>query len=201
MPDSISVLFALDDPTARARVLGPGTLTTDVQHAPEAIAAVLPDVVVTDDSTVRSAELCRRLAHHAPGTRVVVLTAGGVTHSWDALCNGAFCVLDQRASTEAIEQAIAGAVRGEATLDARIAGLVRGHLRVIADHDHDPFAPLAKLTAVEDELLCALANGESVDAIAEARGVNARLVGVHVGYAVTKLHQHTLAAYALLAHV
>jgi len=79
-------------------------------------------------------------------------------------------------------------------LDAPTASLLLTHLRRVSRSHHDPFVSIGRLTAVEDELLQALAHGRSPDQVAADRQVTERLVRLHLGHAVAKLHRHTLAA-------
>jgi DNA-binding NarL/FixJ family response regulator len=173
------------------------TVATAHGHAAAVAAAsdLVPDVLVLVDggSAVDRAALgraCSELTVHTPATRLVVLAAVDDELAYETLLHGAFSVLAPAPSAASVlADAVRGTARGESTLSP---GCAR---RLVEDADRaaaasDPFAPTMRLTETEREVLSRLAAGEPVAAIAARHDVTARLVNLHTGYAVAKVHHH-----------
>jgi DNA-binding NarL/FixJ family response regulator len=165
-----------------------------IAHAYDRALAVQPHAIVVDDSHPDTPEVCGRLRRERPATRILVLTAGHRERAYLSLCAGAFSVLDARTDNTALHAAIVAAARDEALLDMSSAAMLLGHLRRVCSLHDDPFVNIARLTMVEETVLAALAEGRSIDQVAAARGVTARAVSLHLGFAVRRLHQHTMVA-------
>ena len=70
--------------------------------------------------------------------------------------------------------------------------MLLAHLQHVSALHDDPFVNIARLTLVEETVLEALAAGSSISDVATTRQVTARAVSLHLGFAVRRLHQHTL---------
>jgi DNA-binding NarL/FixJ family response regulator len=184
------------------RSVGATVATAHGHDAAVAAAAdLVPDVLVLVDggSAVDRAGLgavCADLVSHTPATRLVVITAVDDDLAYETLLQGAFSVLAPVPSAAlVIVDAVRGAARGESTVSP---GCAR---RLIEDADRaaaasDPFAPNMRLTETEREVLTRLAAGEPAASIAARHDVTPRLVNLHAGYAVAKLHHHVHRARA-----
>lgn len=213
MPDPMRWLYAIDDPLLRARLLGGlydadrapliATAAThldlvdiidvaDIEHAYDRAVATRPTAIVVDDSQETTPELCASMRRENPATRIVVLTTGNRESAWRSLCAGALSVLDARTDNPSLLAAMVAASRGEALLDTSTAAMLLAHFRFVRAQRHDPFVNIARLTLVEESVLTALAAGSSIDAVAESRQVIKRAVGLQLGFAVRRLHQHTV---------
>ena len=83
-----------------------------------------------------------------------------------------------------------GASRGESLVLAGIARLLLEDTKYVTATNRDPLARLVRLTSTEQEVLTRLGGGLSPAEIAALHGVTARLVNLHTGYAVAKVHHH-----------
>ncbi len=194
-PDPPRWLSAIDDPLLRARFLDTwlGIVdVVDIEHAYERAVATRPTAIVVDDSHPGTAALCASMRRANPATRIVVLTTGNREGAWRSLCAGALSVLDARTDSRSLLDALVAASRGEALLDASTAAMIRAHFMLLQASHGDPFVNIARLTFVEESVLAALAAGSSIDAIAASRKVNARAISLQLGFAVRRLHQHTV---------
>lgn len=205
MPEPLLWLSAIDDPLLRARFLGvwsdPDSTATvgatavdmvDIEHAYDHALALQPHAIVVDDSHRDTPKLCGRLRRERPATRILVLTAGHRARAYHALCAGAFSVLDARVDATSLHAALVAAARDEALLDPTSAAMLLAHLRHVCARNDDPFVNIARLTVVEETVLAAIARGRSIDDVAAERQVTARAVSLHLGFAVRRLHQHTM---------
>ena len=198
MSESVRWLYAIDDPLLRARFLDHrsddnGSFDiVDIEHAYDQAVDSRPQAIVVDDSHPGTAVLCARLRRECPASRIIVLTAGHREGAWHSLCAGAFSVIDARVEPATLHAALIAAARGESLLDAPSSSMLLAHLQHVSALHDDPFVNIARLTLVEETVLEALAAGSSISDVATTRQVTARAVSLHLGFAVRRLHQHTL---------
>jgi DNA-binding NarL/FixJ family response regulator len=175
--DAVVTVVAIEPTTARA------------MHA---ITEHVPDVVVFDERHGRQAvaDACWQTLSHIPATRSVVLASADDDAAYEALLHGAFAVLRADAVPTTVVDAVIGASRGESLVLAGIARLLLEDTKYVTATNRDPLARLVRLTSTEQEVLTRLGGGLSPAEIAALHGVTARLVNLHTGYAVAKVHHH-----------
>jgi DNA-binding NarL/FixJ family response regulator len=163
-----------------------------VARAMRAVAEHVPDVVVLDEHDGRhaTADACWHTLSHNPATRSVVLATADDEAAYETMLNGAFAVLRADTAPNTLVDAVVGASRGESLVLAGIARLLVEDTKYVAAANRDPLAKLVRLTSTEQEVLTRLAGGLSPAEIAALHGVTARLVNLHTGYAVAKVHHH-----------
>jgi DNA-binding NarL/FixJ family response regulator len=192
--DGITVVIAATDGTI-ARLtpaMAPAFEIVGVAGTLDEAAAravdVVPDVLVVDDRLDRGAlgDCCTRLRAALPATRILVLVSTDDACAYESLLHGAFCTIRQDAPTEVLLGAVRGAARGEAVI-------MPGCARRLLDDTAPADATTAswRLTRTETEVLHRIAAGEDPPAIAARHDVTTRLVNLHTGYAVAKVHLHT----------
>ncbi|HSL57988.1 MAG TPA: hypothetical protein VK866_09120 [Acidimicrobiales bacterium] len=174
-----SVVVAGDDHhrrTVRAALAGHPDLRVvaeagDAGGAVMAAAQTVPDVVVLHvDLGPDLARAAHRIEHDLPGTAVVIV---GPCPPELALDTGAVAVIADDAPE--LADAVWGASRGEARLDAALAALL------LTDGPTG-----AELSPTEAEVLRRLAGHDAVERIAADYDVPARLVRVHARAAVDR---------------
>lgn len=163
-----------------------------IARALQSVAAEVPDVVVLDERENRQAvaAACWRTLSHHPATRIVVLSTTDDEQAYEALLQGAFAVLRGDSAPATVVDAVVGASRGESLVLAGIARLLLEDTKFVATANGDPLTKLVRLTNTEQEVLARLGAGLSSSEIAALHGVTARLVNLHTGYAVAKVHHH-----------
>jgi DNA-binding NarL/FixJ family response regulator len=196
---SITVVLAVGDERRRAELHAAldAAVTVissepSVARAMHAVVEHVPDVVVLDDRGDRqaTAEACWRTLSQTPATRSVVLTVADDETAYEALLHGAFAVLRADAAPSSVTDAVIGASRSESLVLAGIARLLLEDTKYAARAGRDPLTKLVRLTSTEQEVLTRLGGGLSPAEIAALHGVTARLVNLHTGYAVAKVHHH-----------
>lgn len=139
-----------------------------------------PDVVLMDLSmpVMDGVEATRAVLQAAPATRVVVLTSfSDRERVRRAIEAGAVGYQLKDAEPDALREAIRSAARGDAPLDARVAGVL---LPTVA-RDADPLSPR------EREVLALVAEGMANKQIARALGITERTVKAHLGSAYRQI--------------
>ena len=165
------------------------------------VLADLPDVLALD---VRIAgpdlrAVARRIREWAPATRIVLVTDHDDEQAYTALVAGASAAVTPTAGTTALADAIRGLTRGESLLLPRMARRLLDDLDAWATRSADPLHPPPTLTATEREVLACRAQGAEPAAIASTHGVTPRLVNLHAGFAVAKLHRYVLVSERISA--
>lgn len=152
----------------------------------------LPDVLLLDvrieESDARA--VCRRMREWAPATKVVASTTADDETAYTTMVAGAAGAVFLTDNDESIARTIRDVARGESVLLSRMALRLLHDLDAWAERSADPLYPPPTLTATEREVLARIGAGVDVAAIAEAHAVTSRLVNLHTGFAVAKLHRY-----------
>lgn len=200
-PAPLSLLVAVADEAARAELLPHLAITCDIvataatiDEVGELAVDLVPDVVLLDDrlDRARTGELCAFLVLHTPASRIVVLTDADDDMAYEALLQGAFTLVPNREPAMAIAAAVRGAARGESVVTAGAAHRLLEDIRLVSNSRAEPFARALRLTRTEEEVLVRLGEGRTPSAVASMHDVTPRLVNLHTGYAVAKVHHHVL---------
>jgi DNA-binding NarL/FixJ family response regulator len=164
---------------------------------------LVPDVVVIE-WTPSSTDLLQRvlvLGEQAPATKVVVVATADHPGLVQLVRSGAFAVITDSTPVPVALDIIRGATRGESALSADVAAAVLAEMRHWVEAEvHPAFRP-PTLTRIEERVLEDLAVGRSAADVAVTHDVTARLVGLHVGYAVSKLQRHLAEQRRLADHL
>ncbi|HKC43978.1 MAG TPA: response regulator [Burkholderiales bacterium] len=155
-----------------------------------------PDVVVMDISMpgIGGLEAIRRILAREPAARILVLSAHeDAMHARRVLKAGAVGYLTKRSAAEALIQAIRQVNQGKTFLEPEIAQeLAIQQLSGTRD-------PLDTLSEKEFKVFLALAQGHSVQEIAEVLSLSPRTVGTHLYNIKQKLGASNSAELALMA--
>jgi NarL family two-component system response regulator LiaR len=211
--EQITVLVAVPDTSERDRLLGSvagsheviGTATT-ADEAVRLAVDCIPDVAILHErlGSEAIAEVCAELAAQTPATRVLLITSTDDESTYAALRNGLFSAVRSTSSADQVDDAVRATARGESLLLTSLASRLLDELGHTVEADQaglDPAERSGRLTMTEREVLGRLASGDTPDEIARAHEVTARLVNLHAGYAVAKLHDHTRQARHLAGRV
>jgi len=137
-----------------------------------------PDVVVMDLAMpgMGGMEALRRIRAHHPQARVLTLSAhDDPLHAQRALREGASGFLSKRSAPEALLEAITTVAAGKRYLDAELARKL-----ALSDADGTGRSPLERLSEREFEVFVRLANGHTVQHIAEDLKLSASTIGTHL---------------------
>jgi NarL family two-component system response regulator LiaR len=152
---------------------------------------LVPDVVLLDelDDRAETGRACLATMLRTPAARLVVLVSGDDEDAYETLLQGAFSTVQATAPVDEVVAAVRAAARGESVI---VAGSAR---RLLEDAQRaaqsiDLVLPALSLTDTEQEVLRRRAEGLSPAEIAALHDVTARLVNLHTGYAVAKVHHH-----------
>jgi two-component system invasion response regulator UvrY len=155
-----------------------------------------PDVVVMDISMpgLGGLEAIRRILARQPAARILVLSAHeDAMHARRVLKAGAMGYLTKRSAAEALIQAIRQVNQGKTFLEPEIAQeLAIQQLSGTSD-------PVDTLSEKEFQVFLALAQGQSVQEIAEVMSLSPRTVGTHLYNIKQKLGASNSAELALMA--
>ncbi len=155
-----------------------------------------PEVVVMDISMpgIGGLEAIRRILAREPAARILVLSAHeDVMHARRVLKAGAVGYLTKRSAAEALIEAIRQVNQGKTFLEPEIAHeLAVQQLSGARD-------PLDTLSEKEFKVFLALAQGQSVQEIAEVMSLSPRTVGTHLYNIKQKLGASNSAELALMA--
>jgi len=168
-----------------------------VANGHSAVARVLsesPDVVLLDArlTDIDAPGTCRRTNEWSPTTKVLTVTALDDERAYETIISGAFGAIALRSDAESTADAVRCLHDGGSILMSRMSR------RLIRDIDEwsrksaDPLYPPPSLTTTEREVIGGFGDGMAPDEIAELFGVTARLVHLHAGYAISKLHRFAL---------
>lgn len=193
IPDPVSI------PTGPTLDVVGRVLTGD--EAVSLVLTDLPDVLILDariqNHDVRA--VCRRVREWAPATRVLTVSLRDDEAAYTSLVAGAAGSILTDAKPAHVAEAIVAVARGEGVLAPRMASRLLHDIDSWAQRAADPLYPPPTLTATEREVLAGLAADRSPGAIASAHAVTARLVNLHAGFAVAKLHRYVLGAETIAA--
>jgi len=159
--------------------------------AVEQILDLMPDVAVcsTDLPDADGVDTCRAVIDRAPAA-CIVLVAGQseLRRAYEGILAGAVSCVSLESAAHDLAAATRAANRRESMLPPPIAGQILRDMEAVGGRDA---ATLGRptLTATEREVLTRLAHGEAPREIARRYDVTPRLVNVHTGYAVAKLHR------------
>jgi NarL family two-component system response regulator LiaR len=190
------VVLAVHGPRRAELAAELGASAIVVADEPDPTAALgvavelVPDVVLLGEheDPAETGRLCLATTLRTPAARLVVLVDADDDNAYETLLQGAFSTLPSAAPVDEVVAAVRSAARGESVI---VAGSARRLLddteRAVAD---DPILPALRLTATEQEVLRRRAEGMTPAEIAALHDVTARLVNLHTGYAVAKVHHH-----------
>jgi DNA-binding NarL/FixJ family response regulator len=193
---AFTVVIAHRDPDVRSQLIesldreDEFEVIADTDSGGDALDTILeqlPDLVLVGDdlSDRASREVVRRVHNELPICTVVAVL-DDTENAYDLLTAGAMSCLLVDQVDEPVE-VVRGAARAESLITAawakRMIDDIAGFRR---STDGSPEGP--ELSDTEQEVLERLANGETPDVIAAQYEVSDRLVNLHTGYAVSKLH-------------
>jgi DNA-binding NarL/FixJ family response regulator len=155
-------------------------------------AELVPDVVLLDELADRAAtgRCCLDATLRTPASRLVVLVAADDEVAYETLLQGAFSTVPAGATAGEVVAVVRSTARGESTIVAGSARRLLDDAQRVARAASDPFVPTLRLTETEQEVLRLRAEGLTPADIAACHDVTARLVNLHMGYAVAKVHHH-----------
>ena len=168
-------------------------------------AEARPDVVVMDISMpgIGGLEAIRRILAREPAARILVLSAHeDAMHARRVLEAGAAGYLTKRSAAEALIQAIRQVRQGKTFLEPEIAHELA--IRQLSGA-RDPLDTLSELALrvyqgnKEFKVFLALAQGQSVQEIAEVMSLSPRTVGTHLYNIKQKLGASNSAELAIMA--
>jgi DNA-binding NarL/FixJ family response regulator len=155
-------------------------------------ADLIPDVVLLDETDGRagSGPACLESTLRTPATRLVTLVDADDELAYETLLQGAFSTVLATTPADEIVATVRAAARGESTVVVGSAERLLADARRVTNSGADPYLPSLRLTDTEQEVLARRAEGHTPAEIAAMHDVTARLVNLHMGYAVAKVHHH-----------
>ncbi|MEZ5246400.1 MAG: response regulator transcription factor [Acidimicrobiales bacterium] len=196
--DHIVTVLVAGDPARTDPLRVPDRELTIVGHvatgndAINTVLTELPDIILLDvridDADARA--VCRRVREWAPATRAVLATPFDDERAYTTLVAGASGAVLLGADDETMTRTVCEVARGESVLLPRMAGRVMHDIDAWARRAADPIHPPPTLTPTEREVLHSLSEGVDPAEIARIHAVTTRLVNLHAGFAVAKLHRY-----------
>jgi len=171
-------------------VIGQAATATEAQTV---IRELMPDVALVGidlgRDTAGAIALCRTLQEDAPTVAVVAVAENDRAEDLFAFVrSGAISCFFGRSSPMTLRRTIVGAHRRESVVSSGVArAIVNEYQRM--EGDDSLLAPAPALTPTEEEVLRRLAEGESPSTIAQRHTVVLRMIGLHTGYTIAKLHR------------
>ncbi|MFO7276057.1 MAG: response regulator transcription factor [Pseudomonadota bacterium] len=159
-------------------------------------AELSPDVVVLDIAMpgMGGLEALRRIRARHREARVLALSAhDDPTHARRALTEGALGFLSKRSAPEALIEAVSAVAAGQRYVDADLAR------KLVLSDIEGTRSPIEKLSEREFEVFLRLAQGASVQKIAEDLKLSASTVGTHLYNIKQKLDASNQAELTLIA--
>ena len=159
--------------------------------AVERVLEIMPDVLVvhTDIDEVNARDVSRQIQEWAPATRILAMSVADDELLYTTVAAGASSALTTDRVRSDLADTACRLARGESLLPPRTAQRLLNDVDAWASRSSDPLYPPPTLTSTEREVLADLGAGEEPSRIASAFGVTERLVNMHAGYAVAKLHR------------
>lgn len=157
---------------------------------------IRPDVVVMDLAMagIGGTEAVRRIVARDRHARILALSAfDDTSHPKQALAAGARGYLSKRAAPEALIEALRAIAAGQMVIDPAIAQ------RLALQGVGGAASPVERLSKREFEIFLQLAQGLSVQRIAEVFHLSPSTVGTHLYHIKQKLDAGTQAELALIA--
>jgi DNA-binding NarL/FixJ family response regulator len=159
------------------------TATVDAHRAVEVTVDRAPDVVIVadppgGDGQVTAAAIGAELGVRLPATRILVIADPAAPSTPEDLIDGWVGGVVPAAAIDELAPTVRQMALGEAHLDPPLAAAV------LARHH----AASSDLTPTEAEVVGRIAGGATVDDIARQYAVSARMVRLHAGGALTRLH-------------
>ena len=175
---------------------------TSLDAAVASAIDLIPDVLIIHDDLGRErlAEAARTVIENVPVSRLLIVTDGDDASTYDIVRNGGFAFIPTDSKPETYVEATRGAARHESLVTPNIAEALLAEMSAIAEDATYAILRPPTLTLTEQEVLKLMARGDSAAEIAEIHDVTARLVNMHVGYAVAKLQQHLSERRQLIRH-
>lgn len=194
---AFTVVIAHRDPAVRSQLIesldgeDEFEVIADTDSGGDALDTILeqlPDVVLVGDdlSDRASSEVVRRVHHELPICTVVAVL-DDTENAYDLLTAGAMSCLLVDQVDEPLE-VVRGAARAESLITAAWAKRMIDDIAGFRSSTDGGSRDGPELSDTEEEVLERLANGETPDVIAAQYEVTDRLVNLHTGYAVSKLH-------------
>ena len=159
----------------------------DAENALKELPIAKPEVVLMDINLPRmnGVECVRRLKEIMPGTQVVMLTVYENTNIiFSALTSGASGYLLKQNLPEEIVEAIRDVHAGGSPMTSHIARKVVASFQKIPKPAHD----YEKLSLREQQVIDALAQGDTYQEIADALKISYATVHTHIRHIYEKLH-------------
>lgn len=159
-------------------------------------AELSPDVVVLDIAMpgMGGLEALRRIRARHREARVLALSAhDDPTHARRALTEGALGFLSKRSAPEALIEAVSAVAAGQRYVDADLAR------KLVLSDIEGTRSPIEKLSEREFEVFLRLAQGASVQKIAEDLKLSASTVGTHLYNIKQKLNVVNQSELTLIA--
>ena len=197
----ISVVTAIPVHLDRSAALGEVVATCEPLGAASTGAATVslvvdtvPDVVIVDDALAdpSAPDVLAAIREQVPISRAVLLFADDDDKAYRSLAAGALAAIAHHADPILIAEAVRGVARGESVLAPGMAERLIVDVDRLGAQQGSVLAPTPSLTPTEREVLTRVAQGRTPADIAAMHAVSARLVNLHAGYAVAKLHHYEL---------
>ncbi len=174
----------------------------DGYEAVEKAAALRPEVVLMDIQMplCDGVQATRAIRSRMPEIKILILTVSDEDdHLFEAIKAGAHGYLLKNVQPEALTQAIAGVVRGEAPISGAVAAKLLKEFSVVRA---DPSTPSgeSRLSQREQEILALVARGASNKEIGARLVITEGTVKNHLHNILSKLHVRNraeIAAYAV----
>ena len=205
----ITILTAMPRDVGAAATIHALAATFEVVGGSESIDSVgastidlVPDVVIVHGAFGLEviADLARAIVDNVPVTRMLLLTDIDDESTYEVVRNGGFAVVSARATPQQVIEAIRAAARRESIVTPRVASALLAEMSEIAVGSESALHRPPSLTLTEQEVLLLISRGKTPEEIANLHEVTARLVNLHVGYAVAKLQQHLSERRRLVNH-
>jgi len=155
----------------------------------DTVRAKVPDVVLlaTDLLGCDVLDACRHISEELPVCRMVMLSIDDPPYA--AVAAGAVGAISSSDDRAAVAHIVRHTARGEAFIPSGWAAELLDEYAELHDSGSSDRMRTPRLTATEREVLRRLANGTTAEAVASLHEVPPRLVRLHAGLAVAKMHR------------
>ncbi len=177
-----------------------------VDSAVEAVTSLHPDVVLLDvhlpgGAGGGGAEVVRRAAGSAPGTRFLALSVSDSAEDVVAVIRaGARGYITKGSSGAEVSRAVATVAGGDAVFSPRLAGFVLDAFGAAAGEQAVSSDELDRLSARERQVMRLIARGHSYKEVSTELFISVKTVETHVSAVLRKLQlssRHELTTWAL----